>query len=300
MIAFLPRKFDTGASPSGCLGDRMKRTQLIFFFLIVIALAPGFAHAQAWSGFVPAGTAVDWSAVGVPGGIPSGTWTQSGSTILASTFGNGTIDATSGIQTALNSCGTNHFVLLGSGTFLINTHLSLPSNCVLRGSGANLTKLNDMGTNAALIQFGTNGLTGVNPPFSGGNSTTFTGGAQYANTITVASASGISTGTMLMLTQHNLSYMTPVAHGGDCSFCTSGQTNDYLSGQVVRVINASGTTLTIDPPLYITYASPSYVFRFTTVTINAGLENLKVSQNNTHSNSNNATIQMIGAYASWV
>src|SRR6266850_2575872 len=279
----------------------MKRAQLLLFLLIVLAFVPGVAHAQAWSGILDPTRAIDWSAAGVPGGIPSGTWTQSGSTILASTFGNGASDATSGIQTALNACGTNHFVLLGAGTFRINTFLSIPNNCVLRGAGASQTKLNDMGTSSGLIRFGTNGLTGVNPPFSGGNSTTFTGGAQGASTITVASATGITVGSLLMLSQPNLSYMTEFGHGGDCNFCTSGQTNDFLSGQIVRVTNVAGTVLTIAEPLYIGYANPSYVFRFTaTVATNSGLENLKLSQNNTHSNANSATIQMIGAYASWV
>jgi hypothetical protein len=279
----------------------MKRAQLLLFPLIVLAFLPGVAHAQAWSGILDPTRAIDWSAAGVPGGIPSGSWTQSGSTILASTFGNGASDATSGIQTALNACGTNHFVLLGAGTFRINTFLSIPNNCVLRGSGASQTQLNDLGTSSALILFGTNGLTGVNPPFSGGNSTTFTGGVQGATTITVASTTGISVGSILMLTQPNLSYMTEFGHGGDCNFCTSGQTNDFLSGQIVRVTNVAGTVLTLDSPLYIGYANPSYVFRFTaSVGTNSGLENLKVSQNHTHGNSNNATIQMIGAYASWV
>jgi hypothetical protein len=277
----------------------MKRTQSFLFSLILLALFPRVAHAQyLWSGYVPAGRAVDWSGAGVPGGIPSGSWTQSGSTILAATYGNGSSDATSGIQAALNACGTSHYVLLGAGVFRINTGLLIPNNCVLRGMGADQTQLNDMGTSSALIRFGS-GLTGTNPPFSSSN-VTFTGGAQYTNTITVASASGISVGTLLMLTQPNLSYMTEVGHGGDCNFCTSGDTNDYLSGQIVRVTNVAGTTLTIDPPLYIAYANPSYAFRFTSSTTNSGLEDLKVSQNDTHSNSNNATIQMIGAYASWV
>jgi len=158
--------------------------------LLLLCAIPSLAAAQQWSGILDPTRAIDWSAAGVPGGIPSGSWTQSGSTILASTLGNGASDATSGIQTALNACGTNHFVLLGAGTFRINTFLSIPNNCVLRGAGASQTKLNDMGTSSGLIRFGTNGLTGVNPPFSGGNSTTFTGGAQGASTITVPALPG--------------------------------------------------------------------------------------------------------------
>jgi hypothetical protein len=95
--------------------------------------------------------------------------------------------------------------------------------------------------------------------------------------------------------------MTQVGHGGNCNFCNSETANDHNSGEVVRVTNVAGTTLTIEPPLYIAYANPSYIFRFTsTVATNSGFEDLKISQNNTHSNGNVATINMIGAYASWV
>lgn len=285
----------------------MKRTQSFLFSLILLALFPSAALAQQlWSSVITDPTrAVDWSTAGVPGGIPSGSWMQSGSTILAATYGNGSSDAASGIQTALNACGTNHYVLLGPGVFRINTHLVIPNNCVLRGSGANNTQLSDMGTSDALILFGNSAMTGVQVPIN--SSTTFTGGSQGATTITVASASGISTGNLLMLSQPNLSYMTEVGApgGSDCNFCYSGLANDSLSGQVVRVTNVAGTTLTIDPPLYIAYASPSYAFRYNasgySPVTNSGLEDLKVTQNNTHSHSSNiATIQMTGAYASWV
>src|SRR6185437_11010392 len=106
---------------------------------IFLAAILGFATLASaqftpWSGIIPdvcANTgctsmmhnAVDWSSAGIPGGIPSGSWTQSGSTILASACSNGTADCTTMIQTALNACGTNHFVLLGSGTFLTNSTL---------------------------------------------------------------------------------------------------------------------------------------------------------------------------------
>src|SRR5712664_2190249 len=133
-----------------------------FVFLLMLFCLPPHSQAQQWSGILnPLGpldknvrqSAIDWSNVGVPGGIPSGTWTQCGSTIQASTYSNGSIDATSGIQTALNTCAANHFVLLSAGTFLINSSgagspvLIIPSNVVLRGAGASQTILNSTGTN---------------------------------------------------------------------------------------------------------------------------------------------------------
>src|ERR1035437_5586360 len=77
--------------------------------------------AQLWSGIlnpvnpsskgVPQ-SAIDWSTAGVPGGIPSVHGTQCGSTIQASTYGNGTTDATAAVNSALAACGTNQYVLL--------------------------------------------------------------------------------------------------------------------------------------------------------------------------------------------
>src|ERR1035441_3318930 len=121
----------------------MKIKNLVLMTLLAFPLT---AFGQTpWTGILPAGTGIDWSQAGVPGGIPSPTWTQSGSTISASQCGSGGSDCTSTIQTALNACGTNHFVFLGAGTFLINSSVSVPSYCALRGSGANQTILNVKG-----------------------------------------------------------------------------------------------------------------------------------------------------------
>src|SRR5580658_2640561 len=137
----------------------MKQRHLLIVSLMLLFLAGGLS-AQPWSGILlptsgagactvgvtssPGQCAIDWTTAGVPGGIPSASWTQSGSTITAtqSPCNSGSGDCTSTIQTALNACGTNHYVLLGSGTFLINGNLVVPANCVLRGGGANLTILN--------------------------------------------------------------------------------------------------------------------------------------------------------------
>ena len=82
-----------------------------------------------------AGCGVDWTQVGVPGGVPTGT--QSGSTIAASACGNGSSDCTSTINTALSSCGgssgTEKYVMLGAGTFLYDGVIAIPSYCYLVG-----------------------------------------------------------------------------------------------------------------------------------------------------------------------
>lgn len=274
----------------------MKRTQLLW--LIFFVAVPAIGHAQVWSGILDPTRAVDWSTAGVPGGIPNRTTICA--TIQASTYGNGSSDATSGIQAALNACPANQVALLGAGVFLINSHLVIPNNVVLRGAGADQTQLHWAGTDFAAVYFG-NTDDYSKWPISGSGNTTFSNAVKGATTIQVASASGISAGSMLMLTQRDLSYMTEAGHGGTCTFCTSGFTGDGDSGQNVVITAVNGTTLTIDPPLYIDYTNSPTAFRFThAAATNSGLENLKISSFGQHPAGQSANIMMGAAYASWV
>src|SRR5882762_2218319 len=93
--------------------------------------------AAPWSGIIDPSRAMDCSQAGIPGGIPSGSWTQCGPTIAAYTGSAATI------TTALAACGTNQYVLLGPGTFTLSASIDCgtKSHVVLRGSGANQTTL---------------------------------------------------------------------------------------------------------------------------------------------------------------
>jgi hypothetical protein len=137
----------------------MKKT----FAIILFVFCASSAKAQLWSSLLnaPSGSgesvsspqkwAIDWSGAGVVGGIPSSSWTQSGSTITATSG-----DRTATIQAALNACGTNHYVLLGAGSFSV-TNLTVPSNCELRGTGtltSTGTILNGTGTSGAIVSLG--------------------------------------------------------------------------------------------------------------------------------------------------
>jgi len=106
------------------------------FALLCLLLSPASISAQLWSGLIDSARATDWTGAGVTGGIPSGTWTQCGSTIAAGATG-ATINA------AISACAANHYVLLGAGTFNISDAglLISKSNVALRGSGADQTLL---------------------------------------------------------------------------------------------------------------------------------------------------------------
>jgi hypothetical protein len=270
----------------------MRPIQFLFTFLAL----SGCLYAQAWSGILlptygsttcnplatssPGQCAIDWTMAGIPGGIPSGSWTQSGSTIQASTYGSGSTDATSGIQSALNSCSGNKYVLLGAGTFLIDGNLTVGGGCVLRGAGANQTVLNLMTTSGQSVVVG---APPGEPNFS--NAVSISSGATAGSTsIVVSSASGISAGTLLVISNVNDgTIVTQYGSEGQCTWC-DGETSDgsRVQGQIDRVTAVSGTTLTLEQPLFVTYSNTPHATPFTPVQY-AGVENLQVYANNTHS-----------------
>src|SRR3989442_8712798 len=107
-------------------------------FIVILVVAATFAadpaQAQPWSGIIDPSRAIDWSAAGVPGGIPTNR-TQCGATI-------GQTNDASVIQNALNACGPNQYVKLGPGTFTFSTGVNVTvNNSTLRGSGPDQTIL---------------------------------------------------------------------------------------------------------------------------------------------------------------
>ncbi len=207
---------------------------------------------EYWAGILSPSRATDWTQAGVPGGVPSASWTQSGSTIAA-----GSGDRTSTIQTAMNSCGTNHYVLLGAGTFLIDGTLSIPSNCVLRGSGANQTILNQGNAGGDVVDIGS----GTPSASSAINVTS--GAQQWSNALTLASTSGVSVGRLLLITElNNPNYMDLCGQpGGDCptyayiatGWPSVGSDSARMRGETHEITGVSGSIVSITPPLNSSY-----------------------------------------------
>lgn len=273
--------------------------------IILLLLFPLPAAAQLWSGIIDPARAIDWTSAGVNGGIPSASWTQSGSTIAA-----GASAAT--IQSALNACGTNHYVQLGSGTFTLNNGLSIPSNCVLRGNGANNTLLTMSGS--ASYYWGQYAIgfignydnasdNGAAPGFGGcagtcrkitlsgtnGSAGVFTKGATILNL--ASTPTGLSAGMMLMLVQNDTSsvaagYQTCSATGIHCSREGSGYTHGTGQRENFLVVSVAGTSVTVTPPLYYdniaTARSPIVYYQACCEVRNAGVENLRVNLQTNH------------------
>ena len=262
--------------------------KIIFLFFLSAALlaTSGIIYAQNKTPEVKSGIAspidstrvIDWTHSGIPGGIPNRTTISA--TINASSYGNGTADATTGIQNALNACLANQVVLLSAGTFRIDTKLVVPSNVTLRGSGPQQTILDGHGNSRGMIVFGVEAGVWVPPLIA------ITNGLNAGSTsITVSDASTISVGQLLAVSQLNdPAYVSNTGVGGACTWCDEGFNGTRTMGQMVEVVSKNGNTLSIGAPgLYFKYAaslSPS-VSVLTPGAKYAGVEDLQVYMNNT-------------------
>lgn len=261
---------------------------LLFIALLLVGSTPG-VFAQLWSNQLVSTRAIDWTKAGLnaTGGVPSGSFTQSGSTISAYSGNCNTITA------AFTAAAANTYVLLGAGTFIISGGCKLQNtngNVELRGSGPLSTIMVFSSGNACMgaqgdvclingFAIGSDGPF-AQPPCGGGNSANcadWTAGySQGATSITLKNV-GTNlppVGSIIFLDQANDATNTAAALiqcdvVGPCSYSggafgrvLSGSpardggtyTNaDYSQTQGVKITsesNASGTwTIGIDPPL---------------------------------------------------
>lgn len=248
-------------------------------FIWMISLVT-MACAQPWSGILPATRAVDWSTAGIVGGIPSATWTQSGSTIAAGA-------STATVQAALNACSGNHFVLLGPGAFTLSAawHQN-NSGCVLRGSGTQSTTVSVNGFNI-LMGDGT-GNQGSQP--GGLGATALTTLTQGSTVLTVASTTGLSVNQVVAIYQQNSAWVNPVGNEGNqnATWCPSPSLaftgcSTRSAAEMVQItnVNSGANQITIAAPgLSQTYTSgltPQVFFWSTTGPVsNDGIENMTV------------------------
>lgn len=272
----------------------MKGNRPLYFLVVMMSLFSAISQAQNWSGILDPTRAIDWSQSGIPGGIPTNR-TQCGSVVAAGA-------STSAIQAALNgtdgrgSCA-NKYVLLGPGTFTLSGSLSIPSNVTLRGSG----------TQSTIVQCGSSPCVNMGTSTSGALSTTLvniTGGATQGSTsITLSSASGISIGSYLLVTELNNSaapwYTSNSGGQGACTWCDQwGGTR--ARGQIVEVKSVNGNTLGITP-LYSDYTLTPAVTPFTASTTYAGLESLQIYMTaNSYGGSMVANVQMRQCAYCWI
>jgi hypothetical protein len=269
--------------------------------LAVLALpAVPVQKARAVYSF-PASRVINWSTAGVTGGIPSRTTVYK--TLQASSYGNGSTDASGAINSALSSCPAGQVVLLSAGTFKIAATIKVPSNVTLRGSGPQSTILSMTGKGIGVL------IGGHMAPYgsaatSSSNATAISSGYTKGSTSLVlnGSLSGLTTGSLLWLSELNDASVPVTAHGGGGlgSWCDDGLGSTRNLGQVVRVTSVSGKTIGIDPAMNTTYSgglSPLAILVTNAPTTGAGVESLQVYANNSGLSSNFA---FQGTYNCWI
>jgi hypothetical protein len=110
----------------------------------------GSVVVPAAAQLLPPDRATTWSP-GVTGGVPYRTTICAN--VNAATYGNGSGEASAGIQAAINACPAGQVVQLSAGTFRINaSHLLINKSITLRGAGPSLTTLAK--TNGAVMGSG--------------------------------------------------------------------------------------------------------------------------------------------------
>lgn len=240
------------------------------------------------SAFIPSDRTIDWTSTGLPGGIPSATWS-----VYATLSPSGGPDDSVAIQNAINAAPTGSVVLLNPGIYKLHraakvcqgysddyasgvyeAGVCITKSVVLRGSGPNNTIL-QYSDGANIVSMGRTYLSS-----SQVHLVPVTSGATKGSTqITLQTIAGIAAGTYLVITQNN-----PVDTDGNplvnasgyngCTYCGHDLPNMAMS-QIDRVASVSGSTVTLERPLYFSYTNAPAVYTLSMVEF-AGLENLRL------------------------
>lgn len=254
------------------------------FLLAGLALA-----GPASPSVIPADRSIDWSHAGIPGGIPSANWP-----IAATLSPSGGPDDSAAIQNAINSAPPRSVVVLNPGIYQLTRSSKVcpgkssdgsygvymaglcltDKSVVLRGAGPDRTVLLYSG-GANAVSMGRTYLSAsqVHP-------VSIVSGARKSSTqIALQSASGISAGSYLAITQDNPTdsdgnaLVNSNGYGG-CGYCGHDIPGKAMV-QINRVTAVSGNTATLERPLYIDYTKSPQAYPLNLVE-NAGLENLRV------------------------
>ncbi len=187
---------------------------------------------------------IDWNP-GVVGVIPSYNVDIIATEAPYNADNTGVSDATSDIQDALNACTAGMAVYLPTGTYRINSGLSIPSQVVLRGNGPANTKLIGYGNNDNIITI-------VRSSPSSTETNVTSGYTKGSTSIVVSSSSGFSIGGHFVIDQLNdSSFVDP--NGANCNYCSFPTGGTRLLGQLCEITNIVSNTISLDPGLYYTF-----------------------------------------------
>src|SRR5687767_13615242 len=245
--------------------------------LVMTVVCLGVA-VPAVSDILPTNRRTTWNP-GIPGGIPARTTVCV--TVNASTYSNGAVDATAGIQAAINACPDGQVVQLSAGDFLVNGEhpININKSVVLRGMGPSATKLRRTSTAASpLILVGRRWNTEAASVNLTANA------AKGATSVQVTSSAGFSVGQLVLLSE--LTDTSYVYWGRNSAVAPGGVGRGWFTrydrpvGQMLEVASISGNTISFSTPLHIAFDT-AHVAQLTRYTIpygasHAGVEELYV------------------------
>jgi hypothetical protein len=295
-----------------CGLDKLKmRCALLLPSLLLLLSFNVDLQAQLWSGVLDPSRAIDWTKAGVTGGIVSST-SQCGSTIPA-----GSSAAT--INSAIQGCGPQQYVLLAPGTYNLSTGIVMKSGVTLRGAGPDQTFLvfsgadpcggwfADICVKDSLGQFF--GSASVQP--GNAHAATWSGGYSAGSTnITLTNAgSPISVGQYIYLDQAN-----DTSDNGGFLVCDTQNTGCSLEGgapgrtinsiqrnqiQIVKVTSVSRSSYGITPGVYgLNWSNgKSPAAWWSAMITGVGIENLSLDHTNSTGKSG---ITFFNAFDCWV
>lgn len=249
------------------------------------------AVAQNVSGLIPSNRTVDWSQVGIRGGIPSANWP-----IAATISPSGGADDSTAIQNAINAAAPGSVVVLTAGTFKLHRASKVcvgktddfatgvyegglcltDKSVVLRGAGPNRTIL-QYGDGANIISMGKTYLSAANVVFIPITAGSTRGSTQF----TLQNATTVSVGSYLVVSQTNPTdsdgnpLINTSGYTGSCSSCGHSLINQVMQ-QIDRVTAISGNVVTLERPLYFDYTNSPQAFLLPNMVEQVGLENLRL------------------------
>lgn len=252
------------------------KIHLCLFFLISIdTLIPQI---------IPSERLYDWeNNVGVPEGIPNRTII--GAVIDSVLYGNGNVDASSAIATAIDQCPEGQVVYIPSGIYRLDNRVyrAYADNITIRGAGVGNTILIAGTSVSQMLLLGTadwprpaNGLAITAGAFAG------------SSVVTVSNTSSIIVGNLVRIEQDDLPFVIDVS---------TPTTNDRLLSATFRVVSKTATTVTLTPPIPFTFTdSPTLVQYAISPLVSTGVEDLTIDCNS----QSGVGIQFDQAWGCWI
>ena len=282
-----------------------------------VTVSAGFNLAGSGTGnIIPSDRKIDWAGsarAGIPGGIPANrtkcvTVQCQALENAASGYKNGSLDARSLIQAAMNSAPANTYVYLPPGTYKIGDKIDMRSHVTLRGAGPDQTVISrEGGFSRAALYF-----VGTQCPFqkSGCSGTTtfipVTGGAtKGSQTITVQTIpAGIGAGDLMQISQVNDGVLACHTISSTCSVEGSNSSSRGI-GQTVEITSVSGNSVSFNIPLAWSYTnpalSPAVVFADSSTILRwAGAEDLKLVIPGNANFDSQFDVEFTGVQYSWL